>query len=76
MRQLQAKCIRSRAGTRTVALAAARQQAIVTATDITPRMVQLGRTRTATSGMNVTWALADVDALPFTAADSTSLLPA
>ncbi|PZS33990.1 MAG: hypothetical protein DLM61_04340 [Pseudonocardiales bacterium] len=31
-------------------------------------MVQLGRTRTATAGMNVTWALADVDTLPFTAA--------
>jgi ubiquinone/menaquinone biosynthesis C-methylase UbiE len=28
----------------------------------------LGRTLTAVAGVNITWALADVDALPFTAA--------
>lgn len=53
------------AGIGNVALAAARGQAIVTATDITPRMVQLGRTRTAAAGLTVTWALADVDAQIF-----------
>ncbi len=56
------------AGTGNVALAAATRGAIVTATDITPRMVQLGRARTAAAGLEVTWALADVGALPLRAA--------
>ncbi len=56
------------AGTGNVALAAATRGAIVTATDITPRMVQLGQARTVTAGLTVRWVLADVGALPFAAA--------
>lgn len=53
------------AGTGNFALAAARRGAIVTATDFTPHMVQLGRARTADAGLNISWAEADVEQLPY-----------
>jgi SAM-dependent methyltransferase len=49
------------AGTGNVAVRAAARGAQVTACDIAPRMVQLGRERT---GPSVTWIEADVDELP------------
>jgi SAM-dependent methyltransferase len=54
------------AGTGNVAMRAAARGAQVTACDIAPRMVQLGRERTGTS---VTWIEADVEDLPL--ADAT-----
>jgi SAM-dependent methyltransferase len=52
------------AGNGNFALAAARRGAVVTATDITPNMVELGRARTA-SVENITWSEADAEQLPF-----------
>jgi SAM-dependent methyltransferase len=52
------------AGNGNFALAAARRGAIVTATDITPKMVELGRARTA-AVENITWSEADAEQLPF-----------
>jgi SAM-dependent methyltransferase len=56
------------AGNGNFALAAARRGATVTATDLTPHMIELGRARTAAVD-NITWAEADAENLPF--ADST-----
>ena len=53
------------AGNGNFALAAARRGATVTATDFTPRMVELGRARTANIGLNITWAEADAEQLPY-----------
>src|ERR1700738_4478618 len=52
------------AGNGNFALAAARRDAIVRATDITPKMVELGRARTAALE-NITWSEADAEQLPF-----------
>jgi ubiquinone/menaquinone biosynthesis C-methylase UbiE len=52
------------AGNGNFALAAARRGAVVTATDITPNMVELGRARSA-SIENITWSEADAEHLPF-----------
>src|SRR6266852_3196674 len=52
------------AGNGNFALAAARRGAIVTATDLTPRMVELGRALTADVD-NITWSEADAERLPF-----------
>jgi SAM-dependent methyltransferase len=52
------------AGNGNFALAAASRGAIVTATDITPHMVELGRTRTADVA-KITWSEADAEQLPF-----------
>jgi SAM-dependent methyltransferase len=51
------------AGTGNVSALAAQAGAAVTATDIAPRMLELGQQRTA--GLDVTWSLADAQALPF-----------
>jgi SAM-dependent methyltransferase len=51
------------AGTGNVSVLAADRGAAVTATDIAPRMVELGRQRTA--GLDVEWSVADAQALPF-----------
>jgi ubiquinone/menaquinone biosynthesis C-methylase UbiE len=51
------------AGTGGTAVAAAQLGAIVTASDLTPRMVESGRVRTA--GLAVEWLEADAEALPF-----------
>lgn len=53
------------AGNGNFALAAARHGGTVTATDITPKMVELGRTRTAAAGLSVEWSEADAEKLPF-----------
>lgn len=53
------------AGTGNVAAAATRRGASVTATDLSPRMVELGRARTADAGLAVEWMQADACDLPF-----------
>jgi ubiquinone/menaquinone biosynthesis C-methylase UbiE len=53
------------AGNGNFAFAAARRGAVVTASDLTPRMVELGRARSATRGLNIEWAEADAEELPF-----------
>ena len=53
------------AGDGNFALAAARLGANVTASDFSPRMVELGRARTATEGLTVEWAGADAEDLGF-----------
>jgi SAM-dependent methyltransferase len=53
------------AGDGNVAVAAARAGAIVTATDLTPRMVELGRERTRLEGLEIEWLEADAEQLPF-----------
>lgn len=53
------------AGTGNLALLAAEEGADVTACDLSPRQVELGRERTAAEGVDVEWLVADVEALPF-----------
>ncbi len=53
------------AGNGNFALAAARLGAEVTATDFSPRMVELGRARSAAEGSQITWMEADAESLPF-----------
>ncbi len=53
------------AGNGNFSLAAARRGAVVTATDITPKMVELGRARTAAAGFSIDWSEADAERLPF-----------
>jgi ubiquinone/menaquinone biosynthesis C-methylase UbiE len=52
------------AGNGNFAFAAARRGAVVTASDLAPRMVELGRARSA-GVLNMQWAEADAEALPF-----------
>jgi len=53
------------AGNGNFAFAAARRGAVVTASDLAPRMVELGRARSASGGLNIEWAEADAESLPF-----------
>jgi SAM-dependent methyltransferase len=53
------------AGNGNFAIAAARRGASVTATDITPRMIELGHERTAEQGLEIDWREADAEGLPF-----------
>jgi ubiquinone/menaquinone biosynthesis C-methylase UbiE len=53
------------AGTGNLALAAARRGARVVASDLTPRMVELGRERSAAEGLDIEWVEADAEDLPF-----------
>jgi SAM-dependent methyltransferase len=53
------------AGTGNVAVAAARRGARVVALDLTPRMVELGRERSAAEGLAIMWVEADAEDLPF-----------
>lgn len=53
------------AGNGNFALAAARRGAIVTASDLTPHMVELGRARCATGESHIEWTEADAEQLPF-----------
>lgn len=53
------------AGNGNFAIAAARMGARVVATDLTPRMVQWGRERSATERLEIEWREADAEALPF-----------
>jgi len=52
------------AGNGNFAVAAARRGALVTATDLTPSMIELGRIRTAEIGA-IAWSEADAEQLPF-----------
>ena len=61
----QMKVLDVAAGTGNFAAEAARLGAIVTATDVTPRMVELGAARTAADGLEVEWRTADAEFLPF-----------
>ncbi|HEY8735679.1 MAG TPA: methyltransferase domain-containing protein [Candidatus Dormibacteraeota bacterium] len=53
------------AGNGNFAIAAARAGARVVATDLTPRMVEWGRERSAADGLAMEWLEADAEALPF-----------
>jgi SAM-dependent methyltransferase len=53
------------AGDGNVAIAAARTGARVTATDFAPKLLTLGRERTAALGLDVRWEEADAEALPY-----------
>jgi ubiquinone/menaquinone biosynthesis C-methylase UbiE len=53
------------AGDGNFALACAREGASVVASDLSPRMVELGRARTEAEGFDVEWVEADAEALPF-----------
>ena len=53
------------AGNGNVAVAAARRGASVVASDITPKLVELGRERTQAEGLDVEWREADAEDLPF-----------
>lgn len=53
------------AGNGNFALAAARKGAMVTASDLTPQMIELGRARSSAAGMNIEWTEADAEQLPF-----------
>jgi ubiquinone/menaquinone biosynthesis C-methylase UbiE len=53
------------AGTGNLAVAAARRGARVVASDLTPRMVELGQQRSATEGLDIEWLEADAEDLPF-----------
>ncbi|HXC80108.1 MAG TPA: class I SAM-dependent methyltransferase [Candidatus Acidoferrum sp.] len=53
------------AGNGNFALAAARRGAVVTASDLTPRMVDLGRARSAAAGTPIEWTEGDAEELPF-----------
>jgi ubiquinone/menaquinone biosynthesis C-methylase UbiE len=54
------------AGNGNFAIAASRRGAVVTASDLTPRMVALGQARSAICGLDIDWAEADAEQLPFT----------
>lgn len=53
------------AGNGNFAFAAARRGAVVTASDLTPRMLELGRARSAAAGVGIEWAEGDAERLPF-----------
>jgi SAM-dependent methyltransferase len=53
------------AGTGTSALPAARRGAVVTATDLTPELLEVGRATADDEGLELTWQTADAEALPF-----------
>jgi SAM-dependent methyltransferase len=53
------------AGNGNFAMAAAQRGAHVTASDFTPKMIELGRARTAAEGLNIDWQEADAEQLPF-----------
>lgn len=56
------------AGDGNLAIAAARRGASVTASDLTPRMVELGRARSEAAGLAIEWFEADAEELPFASA--------
>jgi len=53
------------AGNGNFAIAAAQRGAHVTASDLTPKMIELGRARTAAEGLDIDWLEADAEQLPF-----------
>jgi SAM-dependent methyltransferase len=54
------------AGTGSSALPAAHRGADVTATDLTPELVEIGRAAADAEGLRLTWETADAEALPYT----------
>ena len=57
------------AGTGSSALPAARRGAEVTATDLTPELLDVGRAAAAAEGLDLTWQTADAEALPYADAE-------
>jgi SAM-dependent methyltransferase len=57
------------AGTGTSAIPAARRGAHVTATDLTPELLAVGRATAEAAGIELTWQTADAEALPFADAE-------
>ena len=57
------------AGTGTTAHPAARRGAEVIATDLTPELVEVGRAAAAAEGLELTWQVADAEALPYADGD-------
>jgi ubiquinone/menaquinone biosynthesis C-methylase UbiE len=57
------------AGTGTSALPSARRGAEVTATDLTPELLDVGRAAADAEGLELTWQTADAEALPYSDAD-------
>jgi SAM-dependent methyltransferase len=55
------------AGNGNFAIAAAQRGARVTASDLTPKMIELGRARTEAEGIEIEWEEADAEELPFAA---------
>ena len=53
------------AGNGNFSIAAAQRGAYVTASDLTPKMIELGRARTAAEGLNIDWQEADAEQLPY-----------
>ena len=53
------------AGTGTSALPAARRGATVTATDLTPELLEIGRADAARENLEIRWETADAEALPY-----------
>lgn len=53
------------AGNGNFAVAAAQRGAHVMASDLTPKMIELGRARTAAEGFDIDWQEADAEQLPF-----------
>ena len=53
------------AGTGSSAIPAARRGAEVIATDLTPELLDVGRTAAAAEGLELTWQTADAEALPY-----------
>src|SRR5918994_6300605 len=57
------------AGTGTSAIPSARREAEVIATDLTPELLDVGRAAAESEGIELTWQVADAEALPFSDAD-------
>jgi SAM-dependent methyltransferase len=53
------------AGTGNASIAAARSGATVTASDLTPELLEAGRARAAAAGVELDWVVADAERLPF-----------
>lgn len=64
------------AGTGTAALPAARRGATVTAIDLTPELLAVGRADAAAEGVDLTWQTADAEALPFPDAEFDAVVSA
>lgn len=64
------------AGTGTSALPAARRGAAVTATDLTPELLAVGRADAAAEGVDLAWQTADAEALPFPDAEFDAVVSA
>ncbi|WGL53290.1 class I SAM-dependent methyltransferase [Nocardioides sp. BP30] len=53
------------AGTGNAAIPAALAGGVVTASDLTPELLEIGRRRAAEAGLEITWETADAEALPY-----------